>query len=143
MSCPGTEPKPSRGLEAQRPTLRWMCWTLLKASGKQIKTSQSRKCELKRDCNELLGICCVSLGSSGHFRAQQCRQSCSSEQMRIRLVKTAKNQKCFSCVFVGFGERVIEVDFSKQDVASLSTQESKFHANTLGRATGVHTKNFF
>ena len=50
-----------------------------------------------------------------------------------------EDQKCFSCVVVRFGEHVIVVVCSKQDVVSLSAPE--FYAMTSGGAHGVHTKN--
>ena len=62
--------------------------------------------------------------------------------MRIGLVKTA-NQKCFSCVVVRFGEHVIDVVCSKQDVVSSSAPESEFYAMTTGGAHGIHPKNIF
>ena len=53
----------------------------------------------------------------------------------------SKDQKCFSCVVVSFGEHVIDVVRSKQDVVSLSAPESEFYAMSSGGAQGIHTKN--
>ena len=55
----------------------------------------------------------------------------------------SEDQKCFSCVVVRFGEHVIDVVCSKQDVVSLSAPESEFYAMTIGGAHGIHTKNIF
>ena len=55
----------------------------------------------------------------------------------------SEDQKCFSCVVVRFGEHVIDVVCSQQDVVSLSAPESEFYAMTTGGARGVHTKNIF
>ena len=63
--------------------------------------------------------------------------------MRIGQVKTAKIQKCVSCVVVRFGEHVIDVVCSKQDVVSLSALGSEFYATTSGGARGIHTKHIF
>ena len=52
----------------------------------------------------------------------------------------SEDQKCFSCVVVGFGEHVLDVVCSKQDVVSLSAPECEFYAMTNG---GAHTKNIF
>ena len=53
----------------------------------------------------------------------------------------SEDQKCFSCVVVGFGEHVIDVVCSKQDVVPLSAPESEFYAMSSGGAQGIHTKN--
>ena len=42
-----------------------------------------------------------------------------------------------------FGEHVIDVVCSKQDVVSLSAPESEFYAMSSGGAHGIHTKNIF
>ena len=42
-----------------------------------------------------------------------------------------------------FGEHVIDVGCSKQDVVSLSAPESEFYAMSSGGAHGIHTKNIF
>ena len=62
--------------------------------------------------------------------------------MRIELVKTAKI-KSVSAVVVKFGEHVINIVSSKQDVVSLSAPESEFYAMTSGGAHCIHTKNIF
>ena len=55
----------------------------------------------------------------------------------------SEDQKCFSCVVVRFGKHVIDVVCSKQDVVSLSAQESEFYAMTTGGAHGIPTRNIF
>ena len=57
------------------------------------------------------------------------------------LIWTFPDQKCFSCVVVRFGEHVIDVVCSKQDVVSLSAPESEFYAMSSGGAHVIHTKN--
>ena len=54
-----------------------------------------------------------------------------------------EDQKCFSCVVVRFGEHVIDVVCSKQDVVSLSAPESEFYAMSSGGIHGIDTKNIF
>ena len=53
----------------------------------------------------------------------------------------SEDQKCFSCVVVGFGEHVIDVVCSKQDVVPLSAPESEFYEMSSFGAQGIHTKN--
>ena len=53
----------------------------------------------------------------------------------------SEDQKCFSCVVVGFGEHVIDVVCSKQDVVPLSAPESKSYEMSSCGAQGIHTKN--
>ena len=55
-------------------------------------------------------------------------------------VQDSEDQKCFSCVVVGFGEHVIDVVCSKQDVVPLSAPESKSYEMSSGGAQGIHTK---
>ena len=95
MSCPRNEPKQYPRLEAQ-PTSRWIGRTLPTASAEQIKTLQNRKCEPKRDWNELLGICWVSCSSSEHFRIRRRRRIWWSELMWIGPVKDTGMCEYFS-----------------------------------------------
>ena len=53
----------------------------------------------------------------------------------------SEDQKCLSCVVMKFGEPVIDVACSEQDVVSLSAPESEFYAMTTDGAHGIHTKN--
>ena len=52
----------------------------------------------------------------------------------------SEDQKCFSCVVVGFGEHVIDVVCSKQDVVLECTRVRILRDEFCG-AQGIHTKN--
>ena len=88
MSCLWNDPKPYHRPEAQRPTSRWIGRTLLAESAEQIKTLQNRKCETKRDWNELLGICWVSWssGDADEIRGQNWCELDWSRQAKIKSV---------------------------------------------------------
>ena len=63
--------------------------------------------------------------------------------MGIGSGQDSEDQKCFSSVVVRFGEHVIDVVCSKQDVVSLSAPESEFYAMSSGGARGIQAKNIF
>ena len=54
---------------------------------------------------------------------------------RIRLIETAKDQECFSCVVVTRGD----VECAKQDVVSLSAIQSESYTWNTGKAHTIHT----
>ena len=53
--------------------------------------------------------------------------------------QNSEDHKCFSCVVVRLGDRVIDVRCAKQDVISLSALQFEFYTLTTGGPRTIHT----
>ena len=141
MSCPGNGPKPYRRLEAQtylamdRPDIAHI---IRRAHQDIAKPKVGTEARLKRVARYLLE---PELIWTFPYQAMPTKLVVRTDANWTR--QDSEDQKCFSCVVVRFGEHVIDVVCSQQDVVSLSAPESEFYAMTTGGARGIHTKNIF